>query len=160
MDRGWARYGPSLYPGPPPTSSRHQPLRNTLPYQGFTPITVSLTPPDHIASRWRMSGARTGRSLEDACQLTSHATLDGLTHVCHQVPVVRSLDHVGSPYPYPFGIHGDRSRLMSSTPAYALSWAARCPFHKSCASVWLPGSAGFQPAPEAGETPALPGNWW
>lgn len=23
----------------------------------------------------------------------------------------------------------------------------------------LPGSAGFQPAPEAGETPALPGNW-
>src|SRR6266446_1284398 len=23
-----------------------------------------------------------------------------------------------------------------------------------------PGSAGFHPAPEAGETPALPGNWW
>src|SRR5437660_1052447 len=23
-----------------------------------------------------------------------------------------------------------------------------------------PGSAGLQPAPEAGETPALPGNWW
>jgi hypothetical protein len=40
---------------------------------------------------------------------------------------------------------------------------ARCPFHKSNASVWLPGSAGFQPAPEAGETPAVPGegmnNW-
>ena len=33
----------------------------------------------------------------------------------------------------------------------------RCSFHKSFASRWLPGSAGFQPAPEAGETPALPG---
>jgi hypothetical protein len=40
---------------------------------------------------------------------------------------------------------------------------ARCPFHKYNTSVWLPGSAGFQPAPEAGETPVLPGegmnNW-
>jgi predicted ATPase len=36
---------------------------------------------------------------------------------------------------------------------------ARCPFHKSCASIWPPGSAGFQPAPKAGGTPALPGNW-
>jgi hypothetical protein len=35
----------------------------------------------------------------------------------------------------------------------------RCPFHKSCASIWPPGSAGFQPAPKAGGTPALPGNW-
>ena len=38
-----------------------------------------------------------------------------------------------------------------------LSWLsiyqARCPCHKSCASVWLPGSAGLQPAPEAGKTP-------
>ena len=38
------------------------------------------------------------------------------------------------------------------------SWhKTRCPFHKSFASRCLPGSAGFQPAPEAGETPALPG---
>jgi Ca-activated chloride channel family protein len=37
--------------------------------------------------------------------------------------------------------------------------ARRCPFHKSCASIWPPGSAGFQPAPKAGGTPALPGNW-
>jgi hypothetical protein len=36
---------------------------------------------------------------------------------------------------------------------------SRCPFHKSCASIWPPGSAGFQPAPKAGGTPALPGNW-
>jgi hypothetical protein len=35
--------------------------------------------------------------------------------------------------------------------------AARCLFHKSFASRGLPGSAGFQPASEAGETPAHPG---
>src|SRR6266705_3635604 len=43
----------------------------------------------------------------------------------------------------------------SSADTAARQYATRCPFYKSFASVWLPGSAGSQPAPAAGETPAL-----
>ena len=53
-------------------------------------------------------------------------------------------------------LHVSRRSLTTPLPQSDKD-TARCPFYKSFASGWLPGSAGFQPAPEAGETPALPG---